>query len=163
MPGRPVAKAGIEPANIGFLVNDVLRLMREDFAARSRGMPLPPALHRLLIYIYRRPGSRQVELARWLDITPVTVGRMLDRLAKKRLVRRESHPEDRRASRIVVDEGAQALLGRLDAVAQQTRARALAGLTEAQRVELTRLLTRVRDNLSGVEPDRPRGSRARGR
>jgi DNA-binding MarR family transcriptional regulator len=151
MSARPPT-ARREQLHLGFLTADVLRLLREDFAVRTRAMPLSPALHRLLIYVERNPGCRQVELAQWLDITPVTVGRMIDRLEKRKLVRRQSHPEDRRASCVVVDEGAKALLERLNGLAGQTRERAFRGVTLQQRDELLTVLARIRDNLTADAP-----------
>ncbi len=137
---------------LGILVADILRLMREDFAARTRSMPLTPALHRLLFYVARRPGARQVELAEWLDVTPVTVGRMLDRLERQSLVRREAHPTDRRASCVYIGERATDLLAGLTEKAQQTRERAVQGLTSEQRRELLLALARVRSNFGMPGP-----------
>ena len=139
-----------EELMLGVLLADVLRLMRHDFASRTRTMPLAPALHRLLLYVQRRPGARQVELAEWLDVTPVTVGRMLDRLERQNLVRRENHPADRRATCVYIGEGATELLGRLNAKADETRQRAIGGLSAQQRKELVAVLQRVRSNLSGL-------------
>lgn len=135
-----------EEIMLGIVMADILRLMRQDFAGRTREIPLPPALHRLLLYVQRRPGARQVELADWLDVTPVTVGRMIDRLERQNLVRRESHPADRRASCIYIGEGAHQLLDGLNARADETRLRAVAGLTARQRKELVEALVRVRAN-----------------
>jgi DNA-binding MarR family transcriptional regulator len=137
-----------EEMMLGVLMADVLRLMRQDFASRTRTMPLAPALHRLLLYVQRRPGARQVELAEWLDVTPVTVGRMIDRLERQNLVRRENHPADRRATCVYIGEGATDLLGRLTAKANETRERAVDGLSPQQRRELVAALQRVRSNLS---------------
>lgn len=139
-----------EEMMLGIVMADVLRLMRQDFASRTRDIPLPPALHRLLLYVQRRPGARQVELAEWLDVTPVTVGRMIDRLERQNLVRRESHPADRRASCIYVGEGAHQLLERLNARADETRLRAVAGLSARQRKDLIEVLVRVRANFGGL-------------
>jgi len=80
---------------------------------------------------------------------------MIDRLEKQQLVRRESYPDDRRASRVVVDEGARALLNRLEAMANQTRERAFNGLTELQRDEFLGVLARIRDNLATSPTDDP--------
>ena len=136
-----------EELTLGILITDILRLMRQDFARRTRAMPLSPALHRLLIYVQRRPGCRQVELADWLDVTPVTIGRMLDRLERQKLVRRENHPLDRRASCVYVDEGAGELLSHLTAKASETRQRAVEGLSAQQRRELIAALKMVKSNL----------------
>jgi len=145
---------------LGILITDILRLMRQDFASRTRAMPLSPALHRLLIHVQRKPGCRQVELAEWLDVTPVTVGRMLDRLERQKLVRRENHPVDRRVSCVYVGEGAGELLTHLTAKASQTRQRAVEGLSPQQRRELIASLKLVKSNLSegdvpGVGMGRP--------
>ena len=136
-----------EELTLAMLIADILRLMRQDFARRTRAMPLSPALHRLLFHVQRRPGCRQVELAEWLDVTPVTVGRMLDRLERQKLVRRENHPADRRASCVYIDEGAGELLLHLSAKASETRQRAVEGLSPPQRRELIAALTLVKRNL----------------
>ena len=136
-----------EELTLAMLIADILRLMRQDFAQRTRAMPLSPALHRLLIHVQRRPGCRQVELADWLDVTPVTVGRMLDRLERQKLVRRENHPVDRRASCVYIDEGAGELLSHLTAKASETRQRAVDGLSPTQRRELIAALKLVKSNL----------------
>jgi DNA-binding MarR family transcriptional regulator len=140
--------AGAPPqSQLGFLASDVLRLLRADFASRARDMPLTPALHRLLYNVKRHPGCRQVELAEWLEVTPVTVGRMIDRLEKLGLVRREDEPGDRRVSRVFVSPNAGPLLAQIDATAEQTRERAFRGMSTAQRVALLGALAQLRDNL----------------
>ena len=144
---------GRSKLHLGFLANDTLRLLRADFAARTRRIPLTPALHRLLIYVDRAPGCRQVELAEWLGVTAVTVSRMLDRLEAQELVRRENEPGDKRVSRVFVGEGAGKLLGELNAAGEKTLDRAFAGMTPGQREQLLLGLARVRDNLMPAEPE----------
>ena len=138
------------PSQLGFLTADVMRLLRADFAARASDMPLTPALHRLLFNVDRRPGCRQVELAEWLEVTPVTVGRMIDRLEKQGLVRRESEPGDRRVFRVYTTTGAGPLLTQINAKAEQTRERAFRGMSAAQRRQLLEGLAVLRDNLQAA-------------
>ncbi len=144
--------SGRPQMHLGFLTSDVLRLLRADFVSRTGDMPLTPALHRLLINVDRHPGCRQVELAEWLDITPVTVGRMIDRLEKQKLVRRENEPGDRRVYRVFTAAGARSLLAQLNEKAQQTRERAFRGMSVAQRDQLLGALAQLRDNLQGDSP-----------
>ena len=122
---------GVPPqSQLGFLAADVLRLLRADFAARTRDVPLTPALHRLLISVDRDPGCSQVELAEWLEVTPATVGRMVDRLEKQGLVRRDSEPGDRRVSRVYIRRSP----GHCSSVQRESRAnteRAFRGMTPA--------------------------------
>jgi DNA-binding MarR family transcriptional regulator len=134
-------------SQLGFLTADVLRLLRADFASRASDMPLTPALHRLLYNVNRHPGCRQVELAEWLEITPVTVGRMIDRLEQQGLVRRENEPGDRRSFRVFIAPQAGPLLAQINAKAEQTRERAFRGMSAAQREALLSALEQLRENL----------------
>jgi MarR family transcriptional regulator for hemolysin len=134
-------------SQLGFLMSDVLRLLRADFASRASDMPLTPALHRLLFNVNRHPGCRQVELAEWLEITAVTVGRMIDRLEQQGLVCREGVPGDRRVYRVFITSAAGPLLAQINAKAEQTRERAFRGMTATQRAALLAGLAGMRENL----------------
>jgi DNA-binding MarR family transcriptional regulator len=143
-----------------FLMSDTLRLLRADFAGRVPGYALTPALSRLLLYLQRYPGCRQVEIADWLEITPVTVGRMLDRLEKRGLVRRESDPDDRRVFRVHLDDSARPHMARLDALVERTGEQAFRGLSLQERAALLSALERVHDNLiaGGASSRRVKGA-----
>jgi DNA-binding MarR family transcriptional regulator len=147
----------------GFLVVDILRLLRADFSGRTRGMALTPQLHRLLLHVHRDPGCRQVELAGWLEITPVTVGRMLDRLEKQHLIRRESHPADRRATCVRIEPKALPIVKKLTDAATMTRSRALQGISASERRALIASLRRIHLNLGRDAVQRSGRSRARGK
>lgn len=145
------------------LLTDVLRLLRADFYRRAPGIPLTPQLHRLLMLVHRNPRCRQVELAEWLELTPVTVGRMLDRLEKQQFVRRDSHPEDRRAVCVELEPRALPLVKRLAGIATETRERALEGLEATDRTALINALARVRENLQREPGVRSKKDAAHGR
>ena len=89
-----------ENEDLGLLIMEAMRLMRADFGNRTRHVPLTLDVHSALMLLYRHPGCRQTLLARWLDVAPATVIRMLARLEKQELVRRETDPDDRRTVRI---------------------------------------------------------------
>jgi DNA-binding MarR family transcriptional regulator len=148
---------------LGVLLIDVLRLLRADFSQRARGVSLTPQLHRLLLLIHRNPRCRQVQLAEWLEITPVTVGRMLDRLEKQELIRRDGHPDDRRATCVELDPKALPLVQRLAGFAAATRARALEGLGADERAALVNGLRRVHENLLREVPQRTTRGAGNGR
>jgi MarR family transcriptional regulator for hemolysin len=134
---------------LGYLLGDVVRLMRRDFHDRAAGLGLTPALTKLLFYVHRDPGSHQAALAQLLDVTPVTLCRMIDRLAGLGYVRRESDPEDRRALRVYVAARGAPLVARMARIADQTQARALRGIAPRERTTLVRLLGRLSANLAG--------------
>lgn len=151
------------PEAFGPLLADVLRLLRADFLRRTREQALTPQLHRLLLVAHRNPGCRQVELAEWLEISPVTIGRMLDRLEHQGLLRRERHPTDRRATRIHLEQQALPIVKRLAEISGQVQDRALAGLDAAERHALLAGLRRVHANLVQGQRNGTGGGRRHGR
>lgn len=137
---------------LGFLLADVVRLMRREFRAQAAGLRLTPALARLVFHVDRQPGCRQSDLAAILEVTPVTLGRMVDRLEQRDLVRRAPDPDDRRAVRIFLTKTARPLIARMDAIVDRVTERATASLSPAERTTLLRLLARIRDDLGAGGP-----------
>jgi DNA-binding MarR family transcriptional regulator len=133
--------------SFGSLLAEVVRLLRSDFVRRARSNSLGPQQHRLLLAAHGLPGCRQIELARRLDLSPVTVGRMLDRLEAQGLIRRERHPLDRRATRVYLERKALSQVHRLADTVDETHERAFAGIGAEQRQALVDGLRQVRENL----------------
>ena len=152
-----------EDQNLGFLIMDVLRLMRADFRNRARIIPLTIELHAALMLLHKNPGCRQVQLARWLEVAPATVIRMLERLERMKLVRRETDPNDRRSVRVHLTPQAAPLMQRLLEITSLSRERAFVDFSAAERRQLTAGLRRLRKNLSqeGPAPQRRRVSAKR--
>jgi DNA-binding MarR family transcriptional regulator len=133
----------------GFLLHDTARLLRRDFERRSKGTGLTRAQWAVLAYVARNEGSNQAALADMLEIEPITLVRLLDKLEAAGLVERRPDPADRRVRRLHLTEATGPLLRQLQDLASETRESALAGLTDAERQQLTELLMKVRANLSG--------------
>ncbi len=135
-------------AALAYLLVDAVRLLRRDFRERSKGLRVTPALAKLLFYVSRNPGSRQADLAQRLEVTAVTLGRMVDKLVERRYVRRAPDPADRRAFRVYVDRAGEPLVGRMDELSVVTTARAMRGLSAPEQATLMRQLRRICANLS---------------
>jgi DNA-binding MarR family transcriptional regulator len=87
-----------------------------------------------------------------LDIEPITLSRIVDRLEEAGLVERAADPADRRAWRLHVTAKAQPLIAKLHEVADEMIAEAFAGL-EPREIEITRkVLARTRENVSRTAP-----------
>ena len=136
---------------IGFLLSDTARLMRRDFERRARPVGLTRAQWQALFNLARNEGCNQATLADLLDVEPITLARVIDRLEASGLVERRLDPGDRRARLLFLGERAHPLLEELRALGAETREVALAGISEEERHQLARLLTRMRANLSGRE------------
>ena len=133
---------------IGFLLHDAARLMRRDFERRTRTVGLTRAQWQTLFHLHRNEGCNQVTLADLLEVEPITLARVIDRLEASGLVERRADPDDRRARLLFLGERAHPLLDELKALGAQTRETALAGLSEDERNQLWTLLSRMRANLS---------------
>ena len=137
------------PVTFGFLLHDTARLMRRDFERRSRSSGLTRAQWAVLAYLARSEGTSQAALAEMLEIEPITLVRLLDRLEGAGWVERRADPADRRVRRLYLTETARPLMEQFQELAAATREAALGGLNEAERRQLTDLLMKVRTNLSG--------------
>ena len=99
-------------------------------------------------------GSNQGALAEMLEVEPITLGRMIDRLQEAELVERRADPADRRAWRIFLTERGENLLDMLRPFGLETLSQAFEGVSKADSEVLMATLLRVRSNLSRkVQPD----------
>lgn len=144
----------IEPT-FGYLVGDVARLLRKDFNQRARDVELSLTQCRALCYLARHEGINQARLADLLEIQPITLARLLDRMASAGWIERRPDPVDRRAHRLYLAERAWPLIDRAQALAAETRHEALSGLADDEKETLMRLLLKVHGNLCNREPTGP--------
>lgn len=133
---------------IGFLLNDSARLFRRAFNARTRDTGITALQWRLLIYLRRHEGIRQGPLAELIEVEPITLSRMIDRLEEAGLVERRADPSDRRAWLLYLAPGADELLTAMRATTDALTAEATEGLSAAEQEQLNDLVERVRANLS---------------
>jgi len=92
-------------------------------------------------------GLNQSELAEMLDLQPITLTRLLDKLCDSGLIERRPDPDDRRAKRLFLTRAARPLLEQLAALGEETMANTLEGVEPAQVEQMVSQLEVVRDNL----------------
>jgi DNA-binding MarR family transcriptional regulator len=135
-----------------FEIGETAHALRKAFDRRAVGLGVTRAQWKVLFRLTRHPGSRQIELADMLDIEPITLSRIVDRLEEARLVERVPDPADRRAWRLHVTARGQPLVEKLRALAEEMTAEAFAGI-DPKDIEITRtVLGRVRENASRSAP-----------
>src|SRR5258708_21469911 len=81
---------------LGFLLHDVARLLRKRFEQNARGSGLTRSQWQVLAYLAKNEGINQSGLADLLEIEPITLGRIVDKLQMLGLIERHPHPSDRR-------------------------------------------------------------------
>ena len=134
--------------NIGSMVAHVARLMRRSFDERARGIGATRPQWQVLNLLSRYEGINQGGLAEMLEVEPITLGRMIDRLQDAELVERRADPADRRAWRLHVTAKGNALIAALRPYGQETLEQALEGIDDTRRADLMAMLVRIRANLS---------------
>jgi DNA-binding MarR family transcriptional regulator len=140
--------------NLGTTLADVSRLMRRSFDERARGIGVTRPQWQVLSVLRRHEGINQGGLADILEVEPITVCRMVDRLQDADLVERRPDPADRRSWRLFLTAKAHDLLGHLRPLADDMLEQALDGVSDAERLAMIAALDRIRQNLSRrpVEP-----------
>ena len=136
-----------ENSSLGFLVSDIKRLTGKLFAEYLSDYPLTLAQSRALLCVARFQGIRQVALADYMDIQPITLARMIDQLAEIGYVERRADPKDRRAFQLFLLPAATPTIKFFAGKSHWFQQQALAGLTEAQIEALFAGLNQVRANL----------------
>ncbi|QGN55899.1 MarR family winged helix-turn-helix transcriptional regulator [Novosphingobium sp. Gsoil 351] len=134
--------------NLGAMLADTSRLLRRSFDVRARGIGVTRSQWQVLTTLLRHEGVNQGGLAELLDVEPITVCRMVDRLQDAGLVERRADPADRRSWRLFLTSRAHDLLAELRPLADALIEEALTGIDERERERLRDMLDRIRDNLS---------------
>jgi DNA-binding MarR family transcriptional regulator len=135
-------------SNLGFLLHDVARLMRKRFEQHARGLGLTRSQWQVLAYLSRNEGISQTGLADLLDIEPITLSRIVDRLVQTAFVDRIPHATDRRVWCLRLTEAARPKLEQVRELGEKTRCETLAGVPQIEREALIRTLAAMRLNLS---------------
>ena len=135
-----------------FEIAETAHALRKAFDRKAVGLGVTRAQWKVLFRLERQPGLRQIEIADMLDIEPITLSRIIDRLEEAELVERVADPADRRAWRLHVTARAEPLIAKLRAIAGEMIAEAFAGI-DPQDIQITRqVLAKARENASGLMP-----------
>ncbi|MFZ9395467.1 MAG: MarR family winged helix-turn-helix transcriptional regulator [Erythrobacter sp.] len=133
---------------LGFRMSDNSRQLRRLFDERVRNLGLTAAQARLLLSLDLFPGENQGFHADRLEIEPITLTRMADRMEEAGWLERRSDPLDRRARILHLTEKSRDIVERLEATVELLFEDTLHGLSAAERNTLSRLLGRIGDNLT---------------
>ncbi len=96
-----------------FLLYDVARLMRTRADQRARHNGMTRAQWVILAWLELEPGQSQNELAALVEVEPITVARLVDRLEARGLVKRRADPKDRRIKRLHLQPAAGPVLAEI--------------------------------------------------
>lgn len=138
---------------LGFLIHDVARLMRRRFEAKASGSGLSAAQWRLLVRVAKEPGIAQARLAELLEIEPISVSRLIDRMEDGGWIERRPDADDRRVRLIFPTDKSREAYGKVKSMAGEVYEAALHGLSpEARRATIEGLKTIVNNLSDGETP-----------
>ena len=135
---------------IAFNIMDVARMLRTYADQRARQFGISRAQWAVLVRLDRSEGLKQSELADILDLQPISLTRLLDRLAENGLIERRPDPNDRRANRLYLKPAARPLLTELADLSHEMMDTVLDGLDDKANEGLLGTLNIMKDNLRGA-------------
>lgn len=136
---------------LGFLLHDATRLVRKRFELRGQAFGLSSAQWRLLVHLVREGEASQARMGELLEIEPISVSRLIDRMEQAGWVERGADPADRRVRLVRPSEKAIGAFAEVKAVAGEIYEEALQGLSAEDREILMRGLATVAANLTKTE------------
>jgi MarR family transcriptional regulator for hemolysin len=141
MPAQPINR------EVAFTIMDVARLLKTFADQQARQYGMTRAQWAVLVRLDRSEGLKQSELAELLDLQPISLTRLLDRLAENKLIERRADPNDRRANRLFLTPAARPLLERLSELGTDMMSTVLEGLDAKTIERMLRDLGLVKGNL----------------
>lgn len=140
--------------NLGLLLHDGARLLRKRFERRAESLGLSSAQWRLLAITLREGRVTQARLSERMEVEPISVSRLVDRMEQAGWVARQTDPSDRRVRVIVPTAQALAAHAEIRALLDEVLDEALSGFSGAERIQIAGLLNRLIANLgeAGAEP-----------
>jgi DNA-binding MarR family transcriptional regulator len=139
------------------LIDAVLAASRALVAIAARslaaaGEDVTLVQYRALVVLAYNGPQRTIDLASELEVNSSTATRLADRLVRRKLIRRRTHPEDRRATELAITDDGRAVVARVTARRREEVSRLLRRLTAAQRQQILKALDTLRD-AAGEAPE----------
>jgi MarR family transcriptional regulator for hemolysin len=146
-----------------FQLTDVARMMRTYIDQRAREHGMTRAQWGVLLRLERQEGMTQAEMAESLEIQPISLVRLVDRLCEHGLIERRPHPRDRRANRLYLTDKGHTTLVRLAPLGKAVTSEVLASLSEADAAALLRKLLLIKTNIRNATGKRGAANGANGK
>lgn len=134
--------------NVGYLLSDSGRLLRKTFDERVRSLGLTAVQARLLLSLVKFPDNNQAFYAERIEVEPITLTRIVDRLEESGWVERMADPSDRRARLLHLTDKSREIVEPLRTIIDGLVADMVEGLTVQEQDALASLLVKVSENLS---------------
>src|SRR3954463_10849107 len=149
------AMRGSVDMNFLFTLGEVQRMMRayaDRQAARCRINRAPWAV---LAKVERTEGLKQSELAEQMEMQPITLTRLIDKLCDNGWIERRGDDNDRRVNRLYLKKAARPLLAKLAGLRSELTTTALDGINPADAHRMLAQLDTIRENVRNAIQNPP--------
>jgi len=134
-------------ANFLFTLGEVFRLIRVYADKEASRYGITRAQWAVLSKIERNEGMKQSELAEELEVQPITLTRLIDKLCDAGWIERRSDDKDRRVNRLYLKKAARPLLGKLAGLRAELTSTALEGISPTEAHRLLTQLDQIKENV----------------
>ena len=133
--------------NFLFTLAEVQRMMRAYADKQAARHGITRAQWAVLAKIERAEGLKQSELAEMMEMQPITLTRLIDKLCDHGWIERRGDENDRRVNRLYLRKAARPLLGKLSGLRSELTATALEGIAPADAHRLLAQLDQIKENV----------------
>src|SRR5579863_7645233 len=137
------------PVDLNFLFTlaELQRLVRAYADRQAARYGITRAQWAVLAKVERFEGLKQSELAEQMEMQPITLTRLIDRLCDNGWIERRSDETDRRVNRLYLRKAARTLLGKLSGLRSELTATALEGISPSDAHRLLSQLETIKENV----------------
>jgi MarR family transcriptional regulator, transcriptional regulator for hemolysin len=133
--------------NFLFTLGELQRLVRAYADKQAARYGITRAQWAVLAKVERTEGMKQTELAEEMEMQPITLTRLIDKLCDNGWIERRGDETDRRVNRLYLRKAARPLLGKLAGLRSELTAAALEGINPADAHRLLAQLEAIKENV----------------
>jgi MarR family transcriptional regulator, transcriptional regulator for hemolysin len=133
--------------NFLFTLAELQRMMRAYADKQAARHGITRAQWAVLAKVERAEGLKQSELAEMMEMQPITLTRLIDKLCDHGWIERRGDENDRRVNRLYLRKAARPLLGKLSGLRSELTATALEGINPADAHRLLAQLDLIKENV----------------
>jgi MarR family transcriptional regulator, transcriptional regulator for hemolysin len=142
----PMPRSSVD-MNFLFTLGELARLVRAYADRQAARYGITRAQWAVLAKVERAEGLKQSELAEQMEMQPITLTRLVDRLCDNGWIERRSDDSDRRVNRLYLRKAARPLLGKLSGLRSEITATALEGINPSEAHRLLAQLEMIKENV----------------
>jgi MarR family transcriptional regulator, transcriptional regulator for hemolysin len=151
--GAPAMVRDSVDKNFLFTLGELSRLVRAYADRQAARYGITRAQWAVLAKVERFEGLKQTELAEQMEMQPITLTRLVDRLCDQGWIERRNDETDRRVNRLHLRKAARPLLAKLAGLRSELTATALEGITPSDAQRLLTQLETIKENVRNAIQD----------